>query len=550
MLSGIAGQVAGHIISGAATAAGTKVVNILFEQAGVPPPPRAPIEDYDFVIDAGAVCSIANEGWHIYRSEAASRLIDHSAKLSSEDHPQVSTVATLGYYSKGKTYVVNGLYNVGRRTQRFIGGVAVPWSSASNGTPEKEFAQGDDVTTLGFSGVFTSYSQGEDLTKARVLLLDTAGRNAPADRKSAWSVSQLKESISEIRSKERLIDDITIDISDTILYVVDEVVHEDQRMIMQIVERLQSNKMQGRSQRLIVVHNWKRLKRSEPEKVKSMVETQIVQPFNAKSRQVVDAQDVSLYGAEFEFWESEWKYPSDRNMIVNHFMLLDKVTCADKNDAVFRYIMALSKTNEGDKIKPISKIQNSLSANILRYVHEVDIPPIQPVPTGTAYTDMPTVLKLKIKLADGKGFALNQWAEWEMPRPKSSGDIIPTCTHLKSPDGTSSGPSLDYISVDLPGFDDTNLFFRDQTPTDQNNFVQFFGNLIDDQYVYVVRGRRSVPEDERAFPIPVRSGEEERYGSFHLEFNVSTIFSPPEPADITIKNSVLRIISRSKGVKF
>ena len=88
-------------------------------------------------------------------------------------------------------------------------------------TPKKRCVEeAPEVSTKEISGVFTGYDA--EIGHATRLLLDTAGRNAPALQPANLDTGDLKERTSAMRAKERLIDDIMITeiAADTVLYVV------------------------------------------------------------------------------------------------------------------------------------------------------------------------------------------------------------------------------------------------------------------------------------------------------------------------------------------
>ncbi len=201
------------------------------------------ISEYDFVVDIDSVTSFGEEGWSV---DALSKDA-HDVLFSGEkyDAENAQVLGLLGYYSKGKSFLLNGIYNAGLQYND-----DKKWFDFSAHPKYKRNVKvGAGVTTKGISGVFTGFNPQDEkqtMRNARILLLDTAGRNAPATR-SVYTdkVEKLRESISAVRSKERLIDDIILSVADSIIYVVDEVLNEDQRTIMFILEHIgKSSKLQ------------------------------------------------------------------------------------------------------------------------------------------------------------------------------------------------------------------------------------------------------------------------------------------------------------------
>lgn len=67
------------------------------------------ISDYDFVIDIENLLDI-QKGWpvNVRNDEVYERLFEES----ETDRSELAVVGLLGYYSKGKTFIMNGLYNM------------------------------------------------------------------------------------------------------------------------------------------------------------------------------------------------------------------------------------------------------------------------------------------------------------------------------------------------------------------------------------------------------------------------------------------------------
>jgi hypothetical protein len=64
-----------------------------------------------------------------------------------------------------------------------------------------------------------------------------------------------------------------------LFYVVDELLNEDQRTIMHLVENAALEKS---DQQIAIIHNWKRIDCTKTGEVQKMVKGQIIGPFAAK----------------------------------------------------------------------------------------------------------------------------------------------------------------------------------------------------------------------------------------------------------------------------
>eukprot|EP01038_Epipyxis_sp_PR26KG_P012458 gene12458-16711_t len=224
-------------------------------------------DTYDFIVDIPSVTSISN-GWPLTMSTSAKEMFtnDHVKPI-----PIPNIVGVLGYYSKGKSFIVNNLYNIGRAAKK------AGWLFVDVGREPAKTA--NTVTTKGICGIFTSYEK--EISDANLLILDTAGRNAPATRSKLDQVKNMEQEISELRSKERLIDDIITDTSDTVLYVMDEVLNEDQRTIIYMIDQMAHDSRKN-DQKLYLIHNFKRIDCTDRVVAEALIQEQIVSSFSAK----------------------------------------------------------------------------------------------------------------------------------------------------------------------------------------------------------------------------------------------------------------------------
>eukprot|EP00981_Chlorochromonas_danica_P011617 scaffold4160_cov161-Ochromonas_danica.AAC.1 len=210
-------------------------------------------EAYDFVLEMESL-NYLRTGWPI-------RMTEEMKNISNENiSANLRIVGLLGYYSKGKSFFINQLLNEIRGQEPVIQPSSPSWLwhiltfykrlswidfiilflifCANGGNKNwtslgvliflaiRLFLSDPDthlimraqeapgVTTKGISGIFASeYSRR--LNESSILLLDTAGRNAPV-RGTSNKIDTMHSTIFGLRSKESLIDDIVLDMSDTI----------------------------------------------------------------------------------------------------------------------------------------------------------------------------------------------------------------------------------------------------------------------------------------------------------------------------------------------
>lgn len=131
------------------------------------------------------------------------------------------------------------------------------------------------VTTKGISGGLAGYND-RNIEDAKMLILDCAGRNAPA-RVWGSTLTAMQGGIAELRSKERLVDDIIIKISDLVIYVLDEVLNKDQRAIIHIIEEIFDGQSFGE---LVIIHNMNRLNCDNTEEVAQVTKEMVQEAFH------------------------------------------------------------------------------------------------------------------------------------------------------------------------------------------------------------------------------------------------------------------------------
>lgn len=474
------------------------------------------VKQYDFVIDIESVEAI-KPGWPIrfYSNHTLTHLLPEAPK-------NAPVVGLLGYYSKGKSFVVNGIYNAGGEAvqESFLGYKSTVGSVS--------VATGAGVTTKGISGVFVAN---------RSILLDTAGRNAPASRPAdLGELGLMRSYISSIRSKERLIDDIILGMANTIIYVVDELLNEDQRTIVHMIEHLSATQS---TQKLVILHNWKRMDCNNATAVNEHIAAQLVSAFDAKEKDRSPA-DVVSYGIEARSWVSTWKLSrqSTRLVHVTHMILYDNNKCEAINKKMFmRLENEISQTvNSNERTSNIiASIAAEAKSNLHRYVkdapREANAEPPENDDSEATSNGSGTVDEVNARISvSGKApLQLLGWELREMPSATSDGDYVPRSSAFARGD-------VYFIRVDLPGFDAAMKLTKangTRTPGKDVNWYrvdQVHDTLFASTKSVIISGNRVAVEGDTS---------RDSYGTFRLTFKVPVLFSGN--SKVSIVNGCLSI---------
>jgi HSP20 family molecular chaperone IbpA len=539
--------------------------------AGVKDP--RPCSEYDFVLDIPDVTSF-QFGWPLnYANFTVLELL-----LKRQEAEPVSIVALLGCCGTGKSFVLNQLYNAEKR-------VPDPswWSGlfgAQRQTRGRCVAESPDVSTRGISGVFTGF--GTKLEEASTLLLDTAGRNAPALQPEQLNTQELKNRISVMRAKERMIDDIVTGIADTVVYVVDELLNEDRRTIMQLVETSDSDP------RIVIIHNWKRIDCADTDTKKKMVQAQIIGPFAAVEEKPSNTQDDMFPGVRT--WKSAWKFKAsdlwqrDRTVLLTHTVLFDdKVgACSKINVGTFRMLNLRFMTHKRpDKLSEslLERVGRVAYTSLHKYVKEV-----QPTPadkrrrvTMEKQAKIPCDAKMKVEVGDVE----LQHVEWELrdmreltkcglekktvetsleqtrqllrscevslanseAQAESSSPYLPRSNMYEGRDGRL------YIRVDLPGFKESDKW---KPALEKPDTAHWFKVAVVDSksgenhtYSIVVTGHRGKPSGFKDDDGTDAHHRGQCYGHFSLSFPIfGARFNKPK-VEVEFEDAVLKIILES-----
>jgi hypothetical protein len=480
--------------------------------------PPAAMSEYDFIIDIPHITSIV-DGWPVYVSSQADEIIQG-------DHNSLAIVALLGYYSKGKSFVTNQLRLAGRKNLKSHGSI---FGASSEGNANSGI-EGDGVTTRGISGMYTGFSLDESIAKATTLILDTAGRNAPA-RGVPKDMAAMELDISQLRSKERLVDDVIISIADSIFYVVDEILNEDQRTILYMIQHAAET-----GQYVGIIHNFKRIN-CNSQSAKRLIQEQVIDSFGATEERFNDGEQV--YGGPLSKWVSQWTVKSkggsvEKEFAVHHFVLFDHEKCWERNNPIFNYINVMRGKarviRDVHTFGPVEIIARAMMTHLNTYVTETDIPVdtvaeevgidgLQKKQMVTASPPLSPPLfdsvfwTIKKSVTKGKQLTLWPWNMRDMPLGYSTGEFIPNYNHFISDD-------TDIIRVDLPGLNKSML-------TAGKKSMEFVPPPAPTSYVRVTFVVKDENKEKKRFCIiqgyrsPLHGDASENiYGAFNLKIPV------------------------------
>ena len=400
-------------------------------------------------------------------------------------------------------------------------------------------ATGAGVTTKGMSGLYTNFDptepKNETIVDAGLLLLDTAGRNAPAKRRENSPVESLLNDIRDARSKERLIDDLILSLADMIIYVLDEVLNEDQRTIMHLVTTIKDKQL------LVIMHNWKRQSCGEKDQqeLDKLIKEQVEDSFGARRPK----SNTPRGKAKHHSWESEWILEGDRPPVtVLHYILLNHNECADHNLKVVRQIetdmerlkSAHKKANTGflenlvvnankalEKYVRLEDVEHDQSPDPEKEGPKITLNQNEKVePTWDALIQWP--------LPQDKHLVPLTWAMREMPEASylsSSGSWVP---QISQPRPSAGDPVIFRIS--LPG-----LNISDRLKTDRKNPISHYGNKTwfdfqtyqenNGDVSWTIRGHRAYPTE---LPWSLDRGAKNTYGNFRYTFKIGKGYKAPK----------------------
>jgi HSP20 family molecular chaperone IbpA len=472
--------------------------------------------EYGMIVDITDVDELCTKGWEV-------RIVSSQAfEACTEVNRDCQIMAFLGYYSKGKSFLAE---NVARAANEELDG--------RHGKVSGDFSikTGDSVTTKGLSGFFT-----RDGSK---LFMDSAGRNAPAERTTAEDASTTEKAINALRSKERLLDDILIDLSNVLVYVVDEVLNEDQRTILHIIQqhreakKRSSQDQQVKDQSLCIVHNFKRKKPSDPDATAHIGE-QLEKSFSAK-KQLIEPQQKQSFGENIQYWKSD--FPDSKTRIgisVYHFVLYDHSAPEGRlyNNCVFKFL-AQFRSDRGifqvEAPSPIQKICKSISKFIPFYVRET-ISGDRSAASTDIQMSQTGVMVIKASPRDPNArLELLEWNLRDSPRSRYDGEYQPNFNYYEDLEKKRF-----FIRIDLPGFSAEHKKNPDKEPAEGKSFFDYL--LKEELYDYDTYDISGYRYDENKETAPKGS-----FGKFHIEIPVRHYFKGSHET-VKFENSVLTII--------
>lgn len=402
--------------------------------------------------------------------------------------------------------------------------------------------EGPGVTTKGISGLFTKYNPNkmETIKDAKILLLDTAGRNAPTLRTDKRSgVKALLKDVSAARSKERFLDDLILSISDTIIYVVDEMLNEDQRTIMNLIQTV------SQGQQLIVVHNWKRQNCKEDiEKIRKLEIEQLEEPFGA----VLETRDQGDKDVA-PMWKSTWEMDANErgerkeNIYTYHFILYNHDKCYDENRNTFKAIRSHSTKSQIVREKPLiiqfgqhsyEHVRNYIKPKVVK-----DTVGGRNSPRNTVHSEKQqksdAIIKWEPK--EGEEFTHVHWDLREMPKAQP-GAWTPQhhdCPLHKDENEEVIGPAL--FRVSLPGLSEDDEIVSDEEQREREAKSESWWRVRDTAadttrgHEFVVEGFRAKPNSDSEWFLDDRTATN-TYGSFNVPFTHPLTHEFPSDPDL------------------
>jgi len=405
-------------------------------------------EGYDFEIEIPNMKSIV-DGWCF---KVSSQSHDYFKENGQSLNIQ-NVVSVIGYYSKGKSFIVNKLFNAGQ-------GLLDDGYIYSAADPEN-VATGAGVTSVGITGILVGHGSGP-ISDATTIILDCAGRNAPTNSfkdgtcKSSSPTDKLeivKEEINNMRAKERLLDDVAIDVADVIFYVMDELLNEDQRMILFMIEE---NSKMNNPKKIVILHNFKRQKScyGSDKQLKSFLKTQIEDTFGAN---LMASQRNDIFTKnypnihEWGLWTSHWPVSDSRTVTVTHAVIFEDVSCKNVNKDMFKYLSATFIDGKQDNFNIrhdsfLEVLADSFSSRVGDFLTFSDAPK-DLTTKKTVSMKKSSCNKFALKDIHNKVAKLHSWELRELPPGDYNGEFEPNSDVFL----TGKDDKYHVVMLDLPG---------------------------------------------------------------------------------------------------
>eukprot|EP01039_Chlorochromonas_danica_P000128 gene128-136_t len=448
-------------------------------------------------------------------------------EFSAEDIPvSLRIVGVIGHYSKGKSFIINQL------RKEFTKHAMPPVSSTSwlqpfyyvdSNQSVLRAKEAPGVTTKGISGIFFR-DDSVYLNDSQMLLLDTAGRNAPA-RGSSNEIEVMYEDISDARSKEALIDDIIRFIADTIIYVLDEVLNEDQRTVLHILEHIIRERT---DQKLVVIHNFKRINCLDHETTSALLKEQVRRSF--------DASNSTQYNGHNNILSSSWRIILDDkeyHIEVYHVVLFNHDQCAKQNGEALSTILGMLTNNKRSHAR-VGKLfdifAQTATNNVDKYIKLTKTPKDHSETRGNAAKHAQEEEERRcvghcFRLKDISSYVqLLHWEKRPLPVATSLGVYVPKSSNYRTDSGGYN------IRVDLPGLDNY-LSWNDAQLKAYRNALKDSDHLCEESWVAItidssdeqsrfvhVVGCRPRPKGDTAI----------EFGYFDMTFQVPYYYISPQ----------------------
>lgn len=451
---------------------------------------------YDFVFDITTLQKLAGSGWPVTVSTRYMKYLD-----AKREHPEaaISIVAVMGYYSKGKSFVVQEIFNAAHA--HATGTFSTSIKDSLN------LRTGPGVTTKGVSGIFAV--PDASFEQAPVVILDMAGRNAPAPRLKQESTSQLSDVVKAMRLKERLVDEIAISVADYIVYVVDELLNEDQRILLHMLQETRTE------MRFMLVHNFKRIPCDSP-MADQHIKEQVVDAFGTQPLKFSHVQK-EQYG-EIRVFQSQWLQKDATVRTLDHVVIFNNELPASKvcNRKTFLYLahwfMAQKPTTKRHVSNIIEVTLNATKDVLGRLVR-------------AEKKSSSTIVSEKVSGENARASLVFRAAGVARFIPASIfDDLVPVPTIINNGGyeplhEVFSNQTHFVISVEMPGFSTTDMRTSDEGKKAPHWFTVTTHDTMDHVMV------RVQGNNVRKFGPPTSKHLRPGFGPFNLEFRVGYYFA-------------------------
>lgn len=463
-------------------------------------------DSLDFIIESPRLRN-AGRGWPLYLSSLTTgELLQQKEKWS--------IVSILGIKGSGKSFLLNRLHE------------AISNHYQSNA---------ESISNLNYNldGGIRGYFIPSDTNGT--LLMKMVGSISPWDRyhlfDKAEKVSKIEDALDEQALDERYLEDIAIDVSNTIFYVVDHLTRENQEAILRLIQQLSSR--HDEDKRLIIVHNFKHF---SPEEAEDLVKEQVRKAFRA-GKHPFDTHNTFI--SHYSIGNADPRLKG--YLHVQHVVLFDDKSSPghESNQQVLKILLnseMIGRPVNRSLLKesPSERISTAMARQLPKYVLEssccaADEDWAKPEEDYVLVPKIHASAFLKVKgISSGRPFALiNHEPVAEPRRLLSRVDYSPryACYESKNNDRFS-------IRIDLPGVPSSSLTIspRSEPIEGTDPFVHVaWDRSRYEEYRIIVSGRRRLPDEFPAIPST----------PFRIVVPVSYRFN--KETKITFENNILWI---------